>query len=162
MAKSNEESLFQTAIVPLKLVVEGTEVWTNKRPNSSHFCRPLHLQYRKESKELAVEEQQDILEQLDRDRIIMLYIKREGTDEVVKLTVNIKLDLTMFDGKIVNFLTDTANCNICGAKPSEMNDLVKIGAKPINDDAGGLGLSTLHCWIRSFEYVLHLGYKRDR
>ena len=46
-----EETLFQTAIVPLRLDLGGKTVWNNKKPNSTHFCRPLHLQYMKETKE---------------------------------------------------------------------------------------------------------------
>ena len=45
------------------------------------------------------------------------------------------------------------------AKPKEMNNLDLVRAKPIDEKAITLGLSTLHCWIRTFEYVLHLGYK---
>ena len=78
-----------------------------------------------------------------------------------QVSINIKshVELTMFDGKVVNALTNTkssASWNICGAKPSEMNnsDLVKV--KPVNDDALSLGLSSLHCWIKCFEDILHL------
>jgi hypothetical protein len=68
----------------------------------------------------------------------------------------------MFDGKVINALTSTASsqsCNICSAKPSEMNNIKLIRSKPVNKEALFLGLSPLHCWIRCFEYVLHLGYK---
>ena len=164
MAKSDEESLFLTAIVPLKLVLGDVDVWSNKRPNSSHHCRPLHLQYRKETKELAIDEQQDVLEQLDRLGDIVVLPKTEASDVSLKITVDVKLDLTMFDNKIVNFLTDTkstASCNVCGAKPTDMNNIEEIYSRPVNEDACAYGLSTLHCWIRSFEYILHLGYKRE-
>ncbi|XP_065648023.1 uncharacterized protein LOC136077773 [Hydra vulgaris] len=70
----------------------------------------------------------------------------------------------MFDGKVVNALTNTLSsqsCNICGAKPSELNNPALIRSKPINEKALSLGLSTLHCWLRCFEYILHLGYKLD-
>ena len=80
------------------------------------------------------------------------------------LNIKFKIDLTMFDGKVLNVLTDTAStqsCNICGAKPSEMNKLEVVRKKPVNEKACELGLSTLHCWIRVFEYILHLGCKMD-
>ena len=55
---SSEETLFQTAIVPLKLIVGGKAVWTNEKPNSTHFCRPLHLQYMKETVEVTKNEKE--------------------------------------------------------------------------------------------------------
>ena len=39
--------------------------------------------------------------------------------------------------------------------------LISITLNYVTNFTCGLGLSTLHCWIRSFEYILHLGYKRD-
>ena len=55
-ATANEETMFQTAIVPLKLTFGNNDIWLNKKPSSTHFCRPVHLQYRKELPELCKEE----------------------------------------------------------------------------------------------------------
>ena len=52
-AISSEESLLQTSIVPLKLVVGENEVWVNQRSSSSHYCQLLRLQYNKETKEIS-------------------------------------------------------------------------------------------------------------
>lgn len=44
----------------------------------------------------------------------------------ISFTVSHSLKCTMIDGKICNVLTDqksSASCNICGAKPSQMNNL---------------------------------------
>ena len=43
-AKQNEESIFQTGIVPLRLTIADNIIWSNQKTSSSHFCRPLHLQ----------------------------------------------------------------------------------------------------------------------
>jgi hypothetical protein len=46
--------------------------------------------------------------------------------------VKYKVDMTMFDGKVVNALINTKStqsCNVCGAKPSEMNNVVTIRGK---------------------------------
>ena len=148
MAMSNEESLFQTALVPLKLILEGKCIWSNKKPNSSHFCRPLHLQYRKETKELTKEEYEDILDQMENIGDFVVFLDHEGGDFPLAVKIKAQLDLTMFDGKVINAITETASsqcCNICGAKPSELNNLEKIKTKPVNEEACGLGLSTLHC-----------------
>ena len=74
------------------------------------------------------------------------------------------IDITMLDGKAVNALTDTnssQSCNICGAKPKEMNNLSIIREKSVNAASLKLGLSPLHCWMRCFEYILHLAYKLE-
>lgn len=56
-------------------------------------------------------------------------IKLEGGG-VIK--VQHSLEFTMIDGKVAQIATDTtsaANCNICAAKPSEMNNLDKLKKK---------------------------------
>ena len=40
----NEESIFQTSIVPLILTVNDRVIWYNKKPSCTHFCRPVCLQ----------------------------------------------------------------------------------------------------------------------
>ena len=62
--KNNEQSLFQTAIVPLKLVLDEKEIWINETHSSSHFCRPLHLQYKRESKEVLVGEKNRVQDEI--------------------------------------------------------------------------------------------------
>ena len=49
VAEVSEETLFQTCIVPLKLQVGENDIWNNEKPNSTHFCRPVHIQFKKES-----------------------------------------------------------------------------------------------------------------
>ena len=155
-AENNEESLFQTAIVPLKLQAGEFVLWSNTKPNSCHFCRPLSLQYKKETKELSKQEHQLLVKQIS--ELSKFKYELNG----VMIEVSAKVDLTMFDGKVVNALTDTLStqsCNICGAKPSQMNKIDIIHEREVNLEACDLGLSTLHCWIRTFEYILHIGYK---
>ncbi|KAL4718011.1 hypothetical protein ACJJTC_013065, partial [Scirpophaga incertulas] len=70
----------------------------------------------------------------------------------------------MIDGKIATIVTDTpsaATCNICLAKPSEMNDLARIFSRPVQDEVYKYGLSTLHMWIRCLECLLHISYNLD-
>ena len=75
------------------------------------------------------------------------------------------LSLTMLDGKAINAITgttSTSSCNLCLAKPSEMNNIDFLLQKEIvNPEAIEHGLSILHCWIRFFEFILHIGYKLD-
>ena len=163
VGKNHEETLFQTAIVPLKLVVNEKDVWVNQKPSSSHFCRPLHLQYRKETKETTQMEQERINQEIDvlEDFSIDL-IQPNG--EKLNGKIKYKVEMTMLDGKAVNALTNTLStqsCNVCKAKPSEMNKLEIIRSKPVNEKSLKFGLSSLHCWIRCFEYILHLAYKLE-
>ena len=76
-------------------------------------------------------------------------------------TVEYKIEMTMLDGKAVNAITDTKSTrssNVSKAKPSEMNDLTIVRSKCVDINSLKLGLSSLHCWIRCFEYILNLGY----
>jgi len=71
------------------------------------------------------------------------------------------LYFTTIDGKVAQAVTNTAsssNCVICGAKPSEMNNISKLLNRPSNEEALKLGMSTLHARIRFMEYILHLSY----
>ena len=139
-------------------------VWLNKKPSSTHYCRPLHLQHQKETEELIRNEYELLKAEIN--RLVKFEVKlevEEGKPDTT-ITFKFKLDLTMFDGKVVNALTNTLSsqsCNVCGAKPSELNNPALIRSKPINEKALSLGLSTLNCWLRCFEYILHLGYKLD-
>lgn len=155
-AMKNEESLLQTAIVPLKLTIGNETIWQNSKPSSSKFCRPLHIQFMKETREVSVSEERGLARE----------IQELKPYSVPSTNVSIDYDvrITMLDGKAINALTNTAStqtCNVCKAKPSEMNDLEAIRQKTINHDSLQYGLSTLHCWIRCFEFCLHLGYKME-
>lgn len=69
----------------------------------------------------------------------------------------------MIDGKIFNWITDTAGqcCYICGAKPKEMNNLSNVSQKAINKNSLSLGISSLHVWIKVLECILHTAYRLD-
>lgn len=73
------------------------------------------------------------------------------------------LELTMLDGKAINALSDTKSsmsCNICGSTPKDMNKLSTQNRK-CKEENYAYGLSTLHCWIRSLECLLHISYKLE-
>lgn len=74
------------------------------------------------------------------------------------------LECTMIDGKTCNVLTNeksSASCNICGARPSQMNELQLVHSLPPKAEFYKLGLSTLHCKIRFMECLLHIAYNMD-
>lgn len=67
----------------------------------------------------------------------------------------------MIDSSITNILLDTnatAKCYICETMPKEMNK-DDITNKPVKQENFRFEISPLHCWIRSFECLLHIAYR---
>lgn len=52
-------------------------------------------------------------------------------------------------------------CYICGCKPKEFNNIDNVINRPSITENYRFGLSTLHAWIRFFEYFLHLAYRLE-
>ena len=155
-AIKNEETLLQTAIAPLNITFGDITLWKNKTPNSAKFCRPLKLEFAKETKEISINEEDLIKKQIS--ELNPYSFELNGS----KFLINFDIELTMLDGKAINALTGTKStnvCNVCNAKPSEMNNLELIRKKDVNLKNLKYGLSTLHCWIRTFEFLLHISYK---
>ncbi|XP_053951971.1 uncharacterized protein LOC128859204 [Anastrepha ludens] len=69
----------------------------------------------------------------------------------------------MVDGKVCNALSNTSSmkCFICGAKPTEMNNIEECVGRDVQEKYFEFGLSPLHSYIRFFEYFLHISYKLD-
>jgi hypothetical protein len=69
----SENSLVATTFVPLKIeTVNKDVIWLNPAPQSYRSCRPLHIQYRKESTELILSEQkwvEDQIKELNTNRL---------------------------------------------------------------------------------------------
>ncbi|CAH1995253.1 unnamed protein product [Acanthoscelides obtectus] len=92
------------------------------------------------------------------ENLIPIEIKtKEGHSYIIE----VDMMLTMLDGSVGNVLSETNStmkCIICGATPKDMITLAGIN-RPPNVDNYRFGLSTLHCWIRFFECLLHIGYR---
>jgi len=77
-------------------------------------------------------------------------------------TIKYEMLFTMIDGRMCTALSDTAifcsTCYICGAKPSEMNNINKVLDKNMNINAYNYGISSLHARIRCMEFLLHVSY----
>lgn len=88
----NDENIVCTSFVPLRLRNKNTniDVWQNKKPSSSRFCRPIALQWTKENKDVMISEEKRILEQ-----IINL-----NTYRINSYNIEYKLLMTMVDGKV--------------------------------------------------------------
>ena len=95
-----EDSLFSTAIVPLLFKIENIDFWKNSKCSSCHFCRPLHLQYKKERSALCKEEETDRQTQISQLKPFSTDLNIAGT--VITIKTTFKIDMTMFDGKVIN------------------------------------------------------------
>ena len=164
LAATRDDNILLFSLCPVRVVNKdenGNEivVWRNPTPNSSRFCRPIRLLFKKEEADLV------------RQQITSLDAEIEALQPTeVKLSMNkvIKakttMHLTMIDGKICSILLDVssyARCNICLASPSEMNNLEELEGRPINDTALGLGAPVMHARVRFMECVVNIGVRQD-
>lgn len=148
---TTDSNIFISSLVPLKLFNDSNQiVWENEQLLSTRLCRPIKFQFVKESTVIKQE----------KERIDTQIKNLLPTTLNEKLVVNHKLVFTMIDGKICSLSeVSSACCYICDATPKEMNNLKSVSTKTANKEHFKFGLSTLHCWIRCFEFFLHLSYK---
>ncbi|KAH9644351.1 hypothetical protein HF086_003136 [Spodoptera exigua] len=146
-------SVFMASLVPLKLVTfSGSIVWQNDRPSSTTCCRPISFTFMKETEANVKAEE-----------IFETEIRERNPTDCGDATVTHNLWLTMIDGKVHSIISGTsaAVCDLCKARPSEMNNLEEVRAKPVNTDVYKHGFSSLHAWSRSMECLLHISYRMD-
>lgn len=66
----NDENLFVTTLIPLRLSsCIGIIFWNNRSTQSARFCRPLKLEYVKESSDVIMRQKQLIEDQINQLRI---------------------------------------------------------------------------------------------
>lgn len=139
--------------MPLKLYNKQNDeiLWQNPRPSSSWYCRPIKFRFTKETTELIQLEINSINDEVQN-------LKSFSTSNI---EVEYTMILTMVDNKVCNAAMGTSSsmrCYICNAKPKEMNNLDLVNRKSCNSDNYSCGMSTLHAWIRTFEFLLHVAY----
>lgn len=123
-----DRNLFMTCLVPLQLFVHSDNgdkiiVWQNSRPSSTRFCRPVKLQFMKETTEVILQEKKYMDEQIEALQPTVVI----GFTEIVK--IQHKLCMTMLDGKTCHAITHTASsqaCNMCGVTPRDVNNIDKV------------------------------------
>lgn len=158
--KIDDSTVFISSLVPLKIINKSEElvVWTNEKPSSTRFCRPISFEFAKETKETVT----NFVKKVQTEIATLQPYILEDQDRII--SINYEMHLTMVDGKICNYLTETTSsmrCYICDALPKEMNHLSVVNKKEIKQDHLGFGLSSLHCWIRCFECLIHIAYRLD-
>lgn len=163
-SNESDENLFSTCMVPIQMSFDTAEgkkiiIWQNPAPSSTRYCRPIKLNFTKETTELINKEVNSIQKEID------MLCPIEVHEEHFHVFVKPVFMLTMIDGKICTALstvtTSSQTCYICGAKPSEMNKPALILSKPVDIASMKFGLSPLHSWIRFMECLLHISYRLD-
>lgn len=150
----------------------------NSNSRSVAHCRPLSLEYSKETKSLVLA----VKSQLDMEIKNLSLFEFDLGDGLI-VSVKFHLILSLIDGKINSIITGMKNkfyiqfhklkkihflgtssqqcCPICHCLPSDMNILENIENGVFNavPNALNYGISTLHAHIRLFEALLHLSYR---
>lgn len=146
-----DEHLFAICLVPLQILMEDSIVWQNPRPSSTRYCRPIKLMFQKETSSLISAEVKKINEE----------ILKISPTTIGKLEIQHRFHLTMIDGKTFGVIAGSSSqiCGICKASPKMMNDLHILKHRSSDENMYEYGLSTLHCWIRFFECILHIAYR---
>lgn len=61
-----DSNLLVTVFIPLRLITKNNMIlWTNRASQSARFCRPIKLQYVKESVEIIIRQKKYIDQQID-------------------------------------------------------------------------------------------------
>ena len=155
---TSDHSVFIISFVPLELKLENENIWVNDRPSSIRFCRPIKFEFIAENAINTLCEYNYYTEKMSSLRPTHIAINS------ISFSVIHDLQCTMIDGKTCNIITNqksSNSCNICGARPTQMNKLDLINTLPRKKEFYKLGLSTLHCKIRFMECLLHIAYNMD-
>ena len=156
MASDTDEYMFLTALVPLQLIDNNKKIiWLNPKPSSTFYCRPIKFAFIKENAEVVRKEEKKITDSVKQLKVYSAMVEKKT------FQISYEMILTMFDGSVANILSETnsaSKCIICGATPREMNLKTVLNKSPIVDNYR-FGLSTLHCWIRFFECLIHIAYR---
>ena len=153
--KFDDSFLFEISFVPLEIHQKNTKniLWKNLKPSSVLNCRPIAIIFRKESADLVKKEVTKIEKQISDLKSTKLNI------DGIECTIDHSFYMTMIDGKICGYVTGTssANCYLCGAKPSQMTE-----NRPMKPELlSKFGMSSLHAWIKCLECILHISYRLD-
>ena len=122
-----KDSLMSTTLTPLNLNVGTTLLWRNKVPSSTRYCRPIKLEYIKETDSVSQAEFkrcEDEIKALHSTDVKITINK--GSDQEKEIIIQIKHSLysTVVDGKVINAVMENPSsqtCYICGATPVRMN-----------------------------------------
>ena len=156
--KNAQESLFVSSMIVIKLrsTVSSQYSWINPTPQSYRFCRPLKLAMKKENRDVIISEHNLLSTSI---RLLLPHRFKLQNGKSVKVKYHVSQ--TLYDGKCVNEITGntaTSRCPMCKKSVHDfgnLNDTFKV--KRESNLKYGLGL--LHCEIKSYEHLIHIGYR---
>lgn len=161
--ETSDNHLLVSALSPIRLSFDSNEediVWLSLLPQSVRFCRPIEVEFVQETKEKVLQNVNEIKNQI---RLIVPF--KISLNDTIEVTVSYNFYMSLIDGKVLAYVTNTSsmqNCCICGAKPTQMNNLDEVEngfcADPENLN---FGISPLHCWMRFLDCLLHISYRLD-
>lgn len=112
---SSDSSLFVSTMIPIRLVHSLNRlIWVNRSPQSVRFCRPIKIEYAKESFAKIQEEKHN----LD----IQVANLQNFTSHNANISVNFKTYMTWIDGKVLNVLTNTKSTQCCPIARMHVDD----------------------------------------
>jgi len=161
-----DSSLFACTMIPLQIIQKGVTpedeliLWHNQVPQSVQFCRPISIEFAKETKELIRQCKADVDGQIN--LLVPYEFTLTKTPETFK--VNFECYLTIIDGKALNVITNTdssLSCPIFKATPKTFNVLSNIGTEKFRPKSLDNLKHGMHAYPRLFELVLHIAYRND-
>lgn len=154
----SEGSAFTTSFLPVRL--EDTSkniIWKTFAVHSDQNCRPVRVQFKKETKELALNEHERVNTEIDNLRSLILQYKN------CNISISFKFIEGALDGKILNWVCGN-NCNqrcpFCGEMNTEFSNPKKSFTIK-SDDLLKHGIAPLHCCIRTMECILKASYRLE-
>lgn len=162
MKSTQDSDLLATVLIPLQLITKDNVIlWTNRTSQSARFCRPIKLQYMKESVKIIINEKEYIDQQINNLRVFNIFVNENHC-----IRIHYAVFFTLIDGKVLNAITNTKSmqtCPICHATPKQFNDLSNKTKEAFLPGSKSLvyGISPLHAWIRLLECCLHISYRVD-
>lgn len=113
----NDDHIFCATIVPLQLISDdnGKIFWTNPRPSSTRFCRPLLIEFAKETSDLCRQKAADYESQIEHLEPCV----------IGNIIVRFQLALTMIDGKVMirAFRGKKHPAHLNGNAPGRMHEM---------------------------------------
>lgn len=100
----NDEHIFCSSLVPLELLnpATGCVLWTNPRPSSTRLCRPIKIEFVRETSEICKQEEESLGEQIAALHPVT----------TMNWEINFKLALTMIDGKVSITISPAVNSRL--------------------------------------------------
>ena len=154
---AQDSQVFFTSLVPLQLSCCTNLVWQNRTPASAGFCRPMKLEYCRESTEIIRQWAAASIWLPGPAERWSVAAYRVSSPAVGRL----KLHKTMIDVRVTAEITDTSStqyCMICKAAPKQNTDLQGVKERPIQESHFMFGISAIYAWILFFECTVHLSY----